>query len=133
MPDKTRGMTTTTQLQAPPRTIEEWVAPPTPSRADLAPPPLKERLAEVVTLVDVVPVAGPPAIFVLGPWAVLIMFLIGPFLLLVTLALVTLILVAVIAAVLAPAYLLVRHRRKHRAASASRERISSTAPTAELA
>ena len=115
-------MTTITQLQAPPRTIEEWVAPPTPSRADLAPPPLKERLVEVVTLVDVVPVAGPPAIFVLGPWAVLIMFLIGPFLLLVTLALVTLILVALTAAVLAPACLLIRHRRRHR-----------TAPAAEVA
>jgi len=126
-------MTTITQLQAPPRTIEEWVAPPTPSRADLAPPPLKERLVEVVTLVDVVPVAGPPAIFVLGPWAVLIMFLIGPFLLLVTLALVTLILVALTAAVLAPAYLLIRHLRKHRTASAARQQMSATAPTAEAA
>ncbi|HEY1713509.1 MAG TPA: hypothetical protein VGG07_11440 [Solirubrobacteraceae bacterium] len=125
-------MTTTTPIP-PLRTIQQWVAPPTPSRVDLAPPPLRERLDEVVTLLDVVPVAGPPVIFVLGPWAVFIMFLIGPFLLLATLALVAFILVAVSAAALAPAYLLVRHRRRHRTASATRQHISATAPTADAA
>jgi hypothetical protein len=104
-------MSTTTPISPPLRTIQQWVAPPTPSRADFAPPPLTERLGEVATLVDFVPVAGPPLIFVLGPWTVFILVLIGPILLLFTLVLAALILVGGAAALLAPPYLLVRYRR----------------------
>ena len=72
-----------------------------------------ERLDEVVTLIDVVPVAGPPVIFVVGPWALFVLVLIGPFLLLVTFVLVVLLLAAVAAAILAPPYLLVQGHHKH--------------------
>jgi hypothetical protein len=49
-------------------------------------PPFRQRLGEIVPLVGFVPVAGPPAIFILAPWLALVLMLAGPFLLLVTLA-----------------------------------------------
>ena len=50
-----------------------------------APPPVRDMLTEVIPLIDVVVVSGPPAIFILGPWLLVVLMLIGPFLL-VTLA-----------------------------------------------
>jgi hypothetical protein len=77
------------------------------------PPPREERLGEIVPLVTVVPVAGPPVIFLVVPWVLFALMLTGPFLLLVTFVLAGVILVALTAAVLGPPYLLVRHLRKH--------------------
>jgi hypothetical protein len=78
-------------------------------------PTVREMVNELLPLIDVVAVSGPPVIFVLGPWALLVLVLIGPFLLLISLALAAVVLVVATAAILAPPYLLVRHIRKHRA------------------
>lgn len=76
------------------------------------PPSFEERLGEILPLVGVVPVAGPPVIF-LVPWVLIALMLTGPFLLLVTFALAAVLLAIITAAVLAPPYLLVRHLRKY--------------------
>ncbi|MGZ4184771.1 MAG: hypothetical protein ACXVFA_05945 [Solirubrobacteraceae bacterium] len=85
-------------------------------------PPFRQRLGEIVPLVGFVPVAGPPAIFIVGPWLLLVLMLAGPFLLLVTLAAIALclaVLVSFIGAILATPYLLARRLHGRRAAHAS--------------
>jgi hypothetical protein len=55
---------------------------------------------------------GPPVIFVLGPWLLLVLVLIGPFALILTLVLALALaaaLLALFAAVIASPYLLIRH------------------------
>jgi hypothetical protein len=79
---------------------------------DSEPPIVGEMIDEIVPLIGVVPVAGPPVIYLAGPWVLLALTLTGPFLLLVTFALAAMSLVAVTAAILAPPYLLVRHLYK---------------------
>lgn len=81
---------------------------------DSPPPPLEERLNEVLSLVGVVPVSGPPIILFVGAWVLFALMLAGPFLLLVTFVLGAVVLVVAIAAILAPPYLLVRRVRKQR-------------------
>jgi hypothetical protein len=76
------------------------------------PPSIGQRFDEILPLLDVVPEAGPPVLFVLGPWLVLVMMLIGPFVLLMTLLVATVLLGAVAAATVAVPYFLVRHLRK---------------------
>ena len=59
---------------------------------------------------------GPPVIFVLGPWLLLVLLLIGPFALILTLLLVMALagaLLAVFVAVIASPYLLIRHLHAH--------------------
>lgn len=85
-------------------------------------PPFRQRLGEIVPLVGFVPVAGPPAIFILAPWLALVLMLAGPFLLLVTLAAIALcaaVFVALIGAILAAPYLLARRLHRRRAAHES--------------
>lgn len=79
-------------------------------------------LAEIVPLIGFVPTAGPPAIFVLGPWLILVLMLAGPLAWLFALVVVIIVaatvlaaLTAVIAAIGAAPYLLVRRLRGHRA------------------
>ena len=82
-----------------------------------APPSVRDTLNELLQLLDVVVVAGPPASFILVPWLLLVLVLVGPFLLLLTMAAITLLvvlLVGLIAAVLATPYLLVRRRLRGR-------------------
>jgi hypothetical protein len=69
-------------------------------------------LDETVPLIGAPAFAGPPVIFLAGPWLLLTLMLTGPFLLLVTLALLATILVAIPAAILAPPYLLVHRLRQ---------------------
>jgi hypothetical protein len=70
-------------------------------------------LGEIVPLVGFVAVAGPPVVFVAGPWALLVLALIGPFLLLFSFVLAAALIIAIGAALLAPPYLLIRHVRGH--------------------
>jgi hypothetical protein len=59
---------------------------------------------------------GPPVIFVLGPWLLLVLLLIGPFAAMVTVVLAMAVaagLLAVLVAVIASPYLLIRHLRAH--------------------
>ncbi len=77
-------------------------------------PALSERLGEVVPLIFFVPVAGPPAILVLGPLLLLVLLLIPPTALLITLAVVLLVgagLLVALGALIASPYLLLRHLR----------------------
>jgi hypothetical protein len=80
---------------------------------------LGEMLAEIVPLVECVPVEGPPVALLLGPWLFLAVMLAGPFVCLFAIAIVMIVaaiaLATVTAAVLAPPYLLVGHLRRHRA------------------
>jgi hypothetical protein len=59
---------------------------------------------------------GPPVIFVLGPWLLLVLLLIGPLALILTLVLALALagaLLAMVAAVIASPYLLIRHLHAH--------------------
>ena len=72
-------------------------------------------LDEILPLIGVIPVAGPPAILVAGPWLLLALMLAGPFALLFTLAAVLVAaaaLIGLIGAILAAPYLLVRTVRR---------------------
>ena len=86
---------------------------PLPRSPDSGLPTVGERLGAILPLIFVVPVAGPPAILLVGPLVLLALMLTGPFLLLVTFALAAVVLLAPIAAILVPSYLLVRHLGKH--------------------
>ena len=79
-------------------------------------PTWADALAETVPIVDAPAFFGPPVIFVMGPWLLLVLLLIGPFALILTVLLVVAIaaglLTVLVAAVAAP-YLLVRHLHAH--------------------
>jgi hypothetical protein len=104
---------TTTELIRPPRAsspTDRSEARPAAS----ASPTFAEVLDETLPLVGVIPVAGPPAVLLVGPLVLFALLLVGPFALLVTLAVLLVAawaLVALIAAILASPYLLVRHLR----------------------
>jgi hypothetical protein len=75
-----------------------------------------EIFAETVPIIDAPACYGPPVTFVLGPWLLLVLLLIGPFALIVTVLLVLAIaagLLAVCVAVIASPYLLIRHLHAH--------------------
>jgi hypothetical protein len=80
-------------------------------------------LAEVAPLIEFVPQAGPPVVFVIGPWLFLVLILAGPlgwlFALVAVMIAAATILAALTASILAVPYLLVRHLRRRRAGHAS--------------
>jgi hypothetical protein len=85
-------------------------------------PAFGETLAEIIPLIGAIPGAGPPVLFLAGPWLLFVLMLSGPFALLITLVVVVLVaatvlvaLIAAILAILAAPYLLVRRLRGHRA------------------
>jgi len=75
-----------------------------------------EMLAELIPLVDVVPGEGPPVIFLMAPWLLLVLMLSGPFAFLVILVVFMVVAATVLAALatasLAVPYLLVRLLRR---------------------
>jgi hypothetical protein len=88
--------------------------------ASPAPPTLAERLGETVPLIGAPAFFGPPVIFLLGPWLLLVLLLIPPAAVLITLVAVTLLgagLLVALGTLIASPYLLVRHvrARHHRA------------------
>lgn len=97
------------------------IKPSTPSAvADL--PTFAEMLEEVLPLMGVVAVAGPPVVFLLGPLVLFTLMLVGAFTLAVTLALALALVVVPAAAgvvvvlvgpIVAPPYVLVRRLRRH--------------------
>jgi hypothetical protein len=101
-------MNSTAQI-GPPRTPNGHEQPTAAERPTFGATP-----AEIVPLIGFVPVAGPPAVFVLGPWLFLVLMLAAPFAVLVTLVAVMVAAATVVAALAAAPYLLVRHYR-HRA------------------
>jgi hypothetical protein len=87
-------------------------------------------LDEILALIGVIPVYGPPVVLVAGPWLLFALMLAGPFALLFTLVVVLVAaaaLVGLIGAILAAPYLLVRHLRGYLAGHASMR-----APAAQL-
>ena len=73
-------------------------------------------------MIDAPAFFGPPVIFVLGPWLLLVLLLIGPFALIVTFVLglaVAVGLLTVFLAVIASPYLLIRHLYAHATAHAN--------------
>ncbi len=81
-------------------------------------PTLGRRLGEVLPLIFFVPVAGPPAILLVGPLVLLALLLVPPVAFLITLAIVFVIgavLLVALGALIASPYLLVRHLRTRHA------------------
>lgn len=89
-----------------------------------ASPTVREMLSEVTTLIEVVPVAGPPAVFILVPWLLLGLMLAGPFTLILTLVVAMAAAAAlvglVLAAVASPFFLLRHLRSRHQARRGAR-------------
>jgi hypothetical protein len=85
-------------------------------------PTFREMLDDVLPVIGVVFVAGPPVIFLAGPWLLLALMLSGPFALVAAFVVVGLIaaaLVATLAAVVAAPFVLLRHlHRRYRSAPA---------------
>ena len=74
-------------------------------------PQTRDTLAEITALIGFVPYYGPPAVFLLVPWLLLVLALAGPFAVLLTLVAGMMIVAAALAAIvsiLAAPYLLVR-------------------------
>ena len=85
-------------------------------------PQTRDMLAEITALIEFVPYYGPPAIFLLGPWLLLVLVLAGPFAVLLTLVAGMIVVAAALAAIvsiLAAPYLLVRRLRRNRPRRAS--------------
>jgi hypothetical protein len=96
------------------------ITPPTPAGVDDS-PTFGEMLDEVLPLIGVVVVAGPPVLLLAGPLVLGALILAGPFALAATMVLVVIValvaaavLLALTGAVLATPYLLVRRLRGHR-------------------
>lgn len=109
--------TTTPQLTpAPPQsaTPHPIAAVAGPTSADR--PTWGEVFAQTAPIIGAPAFFGPPVIFVLGPWLLLVLLLIGPFALILTLVLALALAGAVLAvfvAVIAGPYLFIRHLHAH--------------------
>lgn len=81
-------------------------------------PSFRERLEEVLPMIDAPAFFGPPISFLFGPWLLLVLLLIGPAALLITFVLAVAVaaaVVVVLVALIGSPYLLVRHLRgRHR-------------------
>jgi hypothetical protein len=78
----------------------------------------RDMLAEITALIEFVPYYGPPAVFLLGPWLLLVLALAGPFALLLTLVAGMIVVAAALAAIVsivAAPVLLVRRLNRSRA------------------
>ena len=110
--------TTTSQFRhAPPRAATPRCIAPR-QRGSTSPdrPTLGELFHTAAPLIDAPAFFGPPVIFVLGPWLLLVLLLIGPFAAMVTVVLAMAVaagLLAALVAVIASPYLLIRHLRAH--------------------
>jgi hypothetical protein len=92
----------------------------------------REMLEDVLPVIGVVFVAGPPAIAVAGPWVLLALMLSAPFAVLVAFAVVVLAAVAVVAAlaaVVVSPYVLARHLQHVRALRAANREVVAAQPS----
>ena len=85
-------------------------------------PTLRETLDDVLPVIGVIFVAGPPVVFLAAPWLLLVLMLSGPFALVVAgvaVVLAAVALVAALAAVVAAPFVLARHlHQRYRSAPA---------------
>jgi hypothetical protein len=115
VPEQARGMHSTDLIE--PRAASSGARPDArPSASDA--PTVGEVLGEIIPVVGVVAGAGPPVVFVLGPWLLLALMLAGPFAVLVTLVVAMLVAAGLAAAIVAVPYLLIRVVHRHRAGHA---------------
>jgi hypothetical protein len=108
-------MTTTQPIKHPPSAGRHSSATPDARSPASEFPPLWERLNDILPLVFVVPMAGPPVILLLGPRLLIVLLLIPPAAVLITLVLVVVVaagLLTALVGLVASPYLLVRHVRK---------------------
>ena len=137
-PEKARGMSTTppTRPQRAPSAPDSGTRAPGSARpAAPEPSTFAEMLDDITPVVGVIAVAGPPVIFVAGPWLLFGLLLSGPFALAVALAVVAMLLVALAAAIvgiLVAPYLLARYVRARRAERAEQAVAVAGAPAAPL-
>lgn len=103
-------------------------------------PTAGDALEGAAQVIGAPPIYGPPILFLIGPWLLLVLLLIPPAALLITLALVVVLaagLLAAAGALVATPYLLVRHVLARRAArrrrAASEHRPARRAPAASRA
>jgi hypothetical protein len=101
------------------------------------PPPRSEGIDGFAPLIFAPAFYGPAAIFVLGPWMLLVLLLIGPAALLITFVLVVVVaagLLVALGALLASPYLLVRHLRARHVTPGGKDRpqIRHAQPAARL-
>ncbi|HZE04384.1 MAG TPA: hypothetical protein VE127_04110 [Solirubrobacteraceae bacterium] len=92
------------------------IAPRRPGSASPGRPTWGEVFHQTAPIIGAPAFFGPPIIYVLGPWLLLVLLLIGPFALIFTLLVVTAAaagLLAVCLAVIASPYLLIRHLHAH--------------------
>jgi hypothetical protein len=115
-------MTTTEPLNPPPPPSATTPWSDAPGAAPLRPtelPTFGEMLDDVLPVIGVIVVAGPPVVFVAAPWLLLGLMLSGPFALLVAFVVAGLVaaaLLVTLAAICAAPYVLVRHlHRRYRA------------------
>jgi hypothetical protein len=109
--------TTPPPTHAPPQSATPRpVAPRQRSSAAPDRPTWRKTVDETAPIIDTPAFYGPPIIFVLGPWLLLVLLLIGPFALVLTVLLglaVAAGLLAMFVAVIASPYLLIRHLHAH--------------------
>src|SRR3954462_8225083 len=111
------------RANAPRTTAHPRLGVPMHTTVSLAPterPTFREMLDDVLPVIGVVFVAGPPVIFLAAPWLLLVLMLSGPFALVVAFVVVGLVaaaLLATLAAIVAAPFVLVRHlHRTYRSA-----------------
>ena len=125
-------MTTTEPLTPPPpaRATTPWAdaAPSTPDER----PTFREILDDVLPVIGVIFVAGPPVVFLAAPWLLLALMLSGPFALVVAFVVVALAaaaLLATLAAICAAPVVLVRRlRRSYRSTQPTGAPVPQVAP-----
>ena len=81
-------------------------------------PTVSDRIQEVLPLLSAPAYFGPPVVFLLGPWLILVLLLIPPAAVLITFVLIVLLaggLLAAVGLLIASPYLLVRHLRTRHA------------------
>jgi hypothetical protein len=88
-------------------------------------PTAGQRFDEAAPVIGAPPVYGPPVVFIASAWLLLVLLVIPPAAFLITLVLVAAVPVALLAALVAPAYLLVRHLHARHVA---RRRVPASAP-----
>src|SRR3954454_6127200 len=126
-------MSTTQTIPSPPRSA----APRSVGVRGRDRPTPVEALDETASLIGAPPIYGPPIIFVLGPWLLVVLLLIPPAAFLITLVLVVAVaagLLVAVSALVASPYLLVRHtlagHAARRPAGASEQDAARPAPAA---
>jgi hypothetical protein len=114
---------------APPQSATPGPTAPRPGSASPDCPTWGEVFDEWAPMIGVPVFYGPPIFFVMGPWLLLVLLLVGPFALMITLLLVSLVAAGALVALIASPYLLVCWLRARHAARRRRHTLVHPAST----